>query len=80
MKDVWTAAFKAWFITRSDEDAREMDDAGAELGLRNEQPPFETVQAEASAMIEEIEKDGQNNPNIGEKVRDFREDLEGPHN
>jgi hypothetical protein len=79
MKDVWTAAFKAWFISRSDEDARKMDDAGAELGLRNEQPPFETVQAEASAMIEEIER-GPNNPKIGEKVQHFREDLEKPRN
>jgi hypothetical protein len=80
LKDVWTAAFKTWFISRSGEDARKMDDANVELELRNEQPPFETVQAEANAMVEEIERDGPNNPGIGEKVRHFREDLEKPQN
>jgi hypothetical protein len=80
MKEVWTAAFKAWFVSRSDADARKMDDASAELALRNEQPPFETVEAEANAMVEEIERDGPNNPGIGEKVRHFREDREKPQN
>jgi hypothetical protein len=80
LKDTWTGAFKAWFISRGDEDARKMDDASAELALRNEQPPFETVQAEASAMVEEIERDGPNNPGVGEKVRLFREEAAKPQN
>jgi hypothetical protein len=80
LREAWTAAFKTWFISRGDEDARKMDDASAELALRNEQPPFETVQAEASAMVEEINRHGPNSPNISEKVRHFREDLEKPQN
>jgi hypothetical protein len=80
LKEAWTAAFKTWFVSRGDEDAMKMDDAGAELGLRNEQPPFETVEAEANAMVDEIEREGPNNPGIGEKVRHFLEDLEKPQN
>jgi hypothetical protein len=80
LKDAWTAAFKTWFASRSAEDARRMDDASAELGLRNEQPPFETVQAEANAMVEEIERVGPSNPGIGDKVRHFLEEQSKPQN
>jgi hypothetical protein len=78
LKEVWIAAFKTWFISRNDEDAMKMDDAGAELGLRNEEPPFEAVQAEAIAMVEEIKRDGPDNPGVEEKARQFRDEREKP--
>lgn len=46
-----------------------MDDAGAELGLRNEEPPFEAVQAQAIAMVEEIKRDGADNPGVEPDIR-----------
>jgi len=71
LKDVWIAASRLGSSRASDEDAMKMDDAGAELGLRNEEPPFEAVQSEAIAMVEEIKRDGLDNPGIEEKVRQF---------
>jgi hypothetical protein len=46
----WTTAFKAWCQDRTPELQREFDDAAAELGLRNAEPPFDTARDEIVAL------------------------------
>lgn len=77
---LWTAAFKKWFATRAPEDARNSDDAAAELRLRGMKPPYDRVQAELAAMRAEIARDypadEEWSETIRAKIHKFREGLE----
>jgi hypothetical protein len=48
LKERWTVAFKAWFYDRTK--YRDLEDATAELQLRDAVPPYETVSGELAAM------------------------------
>jgi hypothetical protein len=45
VKSVWVAMFEKWFDEKTPENARNMDDAAAELRLRDLEPPYDRVKA-----------------------------------
>jgi hypothetical protein len=56
LKRSWTDAFKLWCAHRTAESQREFDDLAAELRLRGEEPPYETVEAETREMVREVKE------------------------
>ena len=80
----WIADFRAWLGSRSAPDdpgnSTEMDDAAAELRLRNVEPPYDQVRDEVKAMVQEVRQAAPDNPAVSEKVREFLQDLDKPRN
>jgi hypothetical protein len=56
--DTWVTRFKAWFAEKSPAATRDMDDAAAELRLRDLPIPEERVQSEVSSLQAKIRKLG----------------------
>ena len=77
LKDKWVMDFKMW---RNTGNSKEMDDTYAELRLRDIEAPFERVQAERAAMIDEIKQDRPDNPGILAKIEKFLEAFKKPRN
>jgi hypothetical protein len=73
----WVMDFKTW---RKTGDPKEMNDTGAELRLRNIEPPFERVAVEVAAMQEEISQDRPDNPALLAAAEKFLEALKKPRN
>jgi hypothetical protein len=75
----WVANFRSWRASRSDTDdpgnSAEMEDTAAELRLRKLERPYDQVQGEVKAMIQEIERIGLDQPAVSPKVRQFLDDL-----
>jgi hypothetical protein len=77
----WTEAFRKWFQTRSPGHVREPDDLSAELRLRGQDPPYDSVKAELSRMREEIrdyESDSDWQEEIAKRIAEFRETMNKP--
>jgi hypothetical protein len=75
----WIVDFRTWRASRSDTDdpgnSAAMEDTAAELRLRKLEPPYEQVRDEVNAMIQEIERIGQDQPSVSAKVQQFLDDL-----
>jgi hypothetical protein len=56
--DVWVAAFERWFEQRTAGNVRNMDDAAAELRLRNLEPPYDRVKAKTEEVQAAIKRLG----------------------
>ena len=76
LKKRWTTAFKTWFASRKQSDARKMDDAAAELRLRKLEVPFETVRSELALGRLEIQKDGPEKLNLKPKIAAFLDEID----
>jgi hypothetical protein len=70
-------AFKAW---RNTGDSKEMDDAYAELRLRNTEAPIERVPDEFAEMRAANMRDGPNHPGVLAATERFFESLKKPRN
>ena len=77
LKDKWVMAFKAW---RKTGNSKEMDDAYAELRLRNTELPVERVPDEIAAMQGEIREAGPDDPGVWAAVERFFEQFKRPRN
>jgi len=82
LKELWTAAFKKWFATREAADSQALDDAAAELRLREMELPNETVQHELDLARLEIFRNGpeQHRRNIMPKIAAFLEEMDRDRN
>jgi hypothetical protein len=77
LRGKWLIDFKMW---RNTGDSKEVNDTGAELRLRNIEPPFERVAVEVAAMQEEISRHRQDNPALLAAAERFVEALKKPRN
>src|SRR5258706_4804560 len=50
IKSVWVAMFERWFDEKTAENRRNMDDAAAELRLRDLEPPYDRVKAKTDEL------------------------------
>jgi hypothetical protein len=75
----WTLATKAWILERRESDQQKMSDLGAELGLRDIEPPYHTVEREMEAVQEEIREESPNNPALRVRVQAFLRDRKAGH-
>ena len=75
----WVADFRSWRASRAATDDpgnfADLDDTSAELRLRNLEAPYDQVQSEVNAMVEEIERIGPDQPAVSAKVQQFLDDL-----
>jgi hypothetical protein len=62
VRDVWVAAFERWFEQKTDGNARNMDDAAAELRLRELEPPYDRVKAKTEEIQAAIKRLGPDAP------------------
>jgi hypothetical protein len=62
VQNVWVAAFERWFEQKTAENVRNMDDAAAELRLRNLEPPYDRVKAKTEELQAAIQRLGPNAP------------------
>lgn len=69
--DVWVASFERWFEMRTAESSLNMDDAAAELRLRNLDLPEERVRSKIDILSAEIRRRG---PDATSEVLDRRID------
>jgi hypothetical protein len=60
--DVWVVTFEVWFERRTDEARRNMDDAAAEIRLRNLEYPYDRVKAQVETLQAAIKRLGPNAP------------------
>ena len=58
VKSVWVAMFERWFDKKTAENRRNMDDAAAELRLRDLEPPYDRVKAKTDELQAEIKRLG----------------------
>jgi hypothetical protein len=77
LKDIWETRFKAAFKSRRPDDFESLDDASAELRLRNIEAPFDRVQVELEDAQEEIRQRGPKSMGIGKTLMEFLEKLDG---
>jgi hypothetical protein len=82
LKAVWAAIFEKHFAEPTKESARNMNDAGAELRLRNIDLPVERVQETFDALQAEIKKAGPDVPSksLDEEIDEFLEARKKPKN
>jgi hypothetical protein len=75
----WVVDFKAWRASRSVKgdlgDSTEMDDASAELRLRNIEPPYDQIKDEMKDMVREAEQCDPEDRGISAKVGKFLDEL-----
>jgi hypothetical protein len=75
----WVVDFRAWRASRSVEgdlgDSTEMDDASAELRLRNIELPYDQIKDEMKDMVREAEQCDAEDPGISAKVGKFLDEL-----
>jgi hypothetical protein len=64
----WVADFRSWRASRAD-----TDDPGDFADL--DDTPYDQVQNEVNAMVQEIERIGPDQPAVSAKVRQFLDDL-----
>jgi hypothetical protein len=69
--DAWVATFEHWFEKRTAETTRNMDDAAAELRLRNLDLPYERVKSKIDTLSAEIKRRG---PDAGSDTLDKKID------
>jgi hypothetical protein len=62
LQEIWVATFERWFAERTAENTRNMDDAAAELRLRNLEPPYDRVKDTTEKIQAEIKRLGPNSP------------------
>ena len=58
VKSVWVGMFERWFDEKTAENRRNMDDAAAELRLRDLEPPYDRVKAKTDELQAEIKRLG----------------------
>jgi hypothetical protein len=82
LKAVWAATFEKHFAKPTKESARNMNDAAAELRLRNIDLPVERVQETFDALQAEIKKAGPDAPSkiLDEEIDEFLEARKKPKN
>jgi hypothetical protein len=82
VKSVWVAMFETWFDKKTPENARNMDDAAAELRLRDLEPPYDRVKAKTDELQAEIKKAGPDVPSksLDEEIDEFLEARKKPKN
>jgi hypothetical protein len=81
--DAWVAAFEHGLEHRTSEDARNMEDAAAELRLRGLEEPHERVRSKIDALRAEMERLGPDALLEGldpQRIKDFLAALWGPKN
>jgi hypothetical protein len=62
VQDVWVAAFELWFEQKTAGNVRNMDDAAAELRLRDMEPPYDRVTAKTDELQAAIRQLGPEAP------------------
>jgi hypothetical protein len=58
VKSVWVAMFETWFDEKTPENGRNMNDADAELRLRDLEPPYDRVKAKTDELQAELKRRG----------------------
>jgi hypothetical protein len=58
LRTLWTTTFKAWFYGRPNLSPTPIDDITAELAIRGESPPYDSVTPELDAAQVEIRASG----------------------
>jgi hypothetical protein len=82
VQDIWVAAFRRWFDERTTANARNMDDAAAELRLRNIEPPYDRVKDKTDKIQAEIKRLSPDAPSeaLGRSIDEFFEARKKPKN
>jgi hypothetical protein len=81
VKDVWAATFEKHFAEPTKESARNMNDAGAELRLRNIDLPVERVQETFDALQAAVKEAGPDAFEwLDEEIDEFLEARKKPKN
>jgi hypothetical protein len=75
LRAVWIRAFKTSVVSRGGAGTRELNNSWAEFRLRKTEPPYDEVNGERSALVEEIRKVGPDNPRAAQKLKEFLEEL-----
>jgi hypothetical protein len=82
VKSVWVAMFERWFDEKTAENRRNMDDASAELRLRDLEPPYDRVKAKTDELQAEIKRLGPDafSEEFDEEIDEFLEARKKPKN
>ena len=82
IKSVWVAMFERWFDEKTAENRRNMDDAAAELRLRDLEPPYDRVKAKTDELQAEIKRLGPDafSEELDEEIDEFLEARKKPKN
>jgi hypothetical protein len=82
MQELWVAAFERCFAERSQEQRRNMDDAAAELRLRNIEPPHDRVKAVVEQLRLDLNRRGPDAPSesLDRAIEEFLEARIKPKN
>jgi len=79
--DIWVATVERWFEARTSETQRQMDDASAELRLRDIKEPADRVASLLAQMKEEIRRDPRElNEKTKQQILDFVAGRDKPQN
>jgi hypothetical protein len=76
VQDVWVAAFERWIEQKNVVNARNMDDAAAELRLREMDPPYDRVKAKTDKLQEKIRQLGADarSKSLDQEIDNFLQD------
>ncbi len=82
VKSVWVGMFERWFDEKTAENRRNMDDASAELRLRDLEPPYDRVKAKTDELQAEIKRLGPDtfSEELDEEIDEFLEARKKPKN
>ena len=82
VESVWVAMFERWFDEKTAENRRNMDDASAELRLRDLEPPYDRVKAKTDELQAEIKRLGPDafSEGLDEEIDEFLEARKKPKN
>ncbi len=82
VKSVWAAMFERWFDEKTAENSRNMNDASAELRLRDLEPPYDRVKAKTDELQAEIKRLGPDafSEELDEEIDEFLEARRKPKN
>ena len=80
--DTWVATFERWFETRTEKDVRNLDDAAAELRLRNLDLPEDRVRSKIDTLGTEIKRRGpyDRSDTLARKIDEFLAASKKPNN
>lgn len=81
--EAWVASFERWFDNREDIAFQtEMDDAAAELRLRDIPAPYDRVTAKTDLLVAEIERQNliDNSEELNQQIGEFLAARERPKN
>ena len=80
VESVWVAMFERWFDEKTAENRGSMDDAAAELRLRDLEPPYDRVKAKTDGMQAETKRLGPDafSEELDEEIAEFLEARKKP--